>query len=97
MSGPPSIEVRTEEETAHGWRYHVFIDGGRGPVEHIVLLSWVDHEHWSGGRHPPSRVVETIVRLLLEHGAERPIPPTFDAATVRRWLPGLDAAMAQRL
>jgi hypothetical protein len=109
-----TVEVRTEEETEHGWRYHVFVnraaarDGGggsNGEVEHIVLLSWVDHEHWSGGRHPPSRVVERLVQLLVEREAEaaagaqggRPLPPTFDAATARRWYPGLDKALMESL
>ena len=103
----PVVEVRTEEETEHGWRYHVFVElpGAAAPIEHIVLLSWVDHEHWSGGRFPPSRVVQRLVELILERengtaggGAEgRGLPPSFDAATARRWFPGLDKAMAASL
>ena len=103
-SGLPVVEVRTEEETEHGWRYHVFVERGGetggGAVEHIVLLSWVDHEHWSGGRHPPSRVVERLVQLIVEHesgNGGRPLPPTFDAATARRWYPGIDKEMGESL
>jgi hypothetical protein len=97
-----TVDVRTEEETEHGWRYHVFVQqAGAPPVEHIVLLSWVDHEHWSGGRFPPSRVVERLVQLLIEHGGvehgARPLPPTFDASTARRWFPEIDREMAQSL
>ena len=82
-----------------GWRYRVFVDSGNGsgPVEHIVLLSWVDHEHWSGGRHAPSRVVESLMRLLVDRPDRRPLPPTFDAATARRWFPRIDDEMARTL
>ena len=86
----PTVEVTTEEETDRGWRYRVAISREKGAVEHIVFLSWVDHEHWSGGRHPPSRVVERLVGFLLEREGRHPIPPTFDAATARRWFPEID-------
>jgi hypothetical protein len=98
----PVVEVRTEEETEHGWRYRVFVEtpGAGAAVEHIVLLSWVDHEHWSGGRFPPSKVVERVVQLLVEGdgtGAGVKLPACFDASTARRWLPGLDKAMGEAL
>src|SRR3954463_6496524 len=101
----PVVEVRTEEETEHGWRYRVFVDrdgtpGGTGAVEHIVLLSWVDHEHWSGGRFPPSKVVERVVQLLVKgdgKGGGVKLPACFDASTARRWMPGLDKAMGESL
>lgn len=93
----PTVEVKTEEETEHGWRYHVVIDRGQGPIEHIVLLSWVDHEHWSGGRFPPSRVIERLVAFLLDREDTRPLPPTFDAATARRWFPEVDRELPSTL
>lgn len=90
----PTIEVLTEEETARGWSYRVAVSrpGGRG-TEHTVTLAWVDHEHWCGGALPPSRVVESLMRLLAAREHERPIPPRFDAAAARRWFPDLDRAL----
>lgn len=100
VTGLPKVEVKTEEEMPHGWRYHIFVDRGEGggkPVEHIVFLSWVDHEHWSGGRHAPSRVIEALTGLLLERESSHPLPPTFDAATARRWFPEIDREMERLL
>ncbi len=89
-----TIEVKTESETARGWEYGVALVRDSGErSEHTVRLSWADHEHWSGGRDSPSRVVEMLLKLLLEQEAERPLPERFDASTVRRWWPGVDAAM----
>ena len=91
------IQIITERETGHGWEHLVAVvrEGGVR-TEHTVRLSWADHEHWSGGRDAPSRVVETLMNLLVEReGAEggRPVPERFDAATVRRWWAGVDGAM----
>jgi hypothetical protein len=89
------ISVRTEEETDHGWRYVVDVERSGATESHTVSLSWVDHEHWCGGRQPPSRVIERLMNLLIGHG--RPIPATFDAATARRWFPGIDRELAGAL
>jgi hypothetical protein len=85
------IEVHSEQETPHGWSYGVRIErpGGR-ETAHEVTLAWVDHEHWSGGTMAPSRVVEALIRYLLEREDERRIPAKFDASTVRRWYPRVD-------
>lgn len=94
------IEVQTEEETGRGWRYGVRVEreGGRAST-HEVRLAWVDHEHWSGGRAAPSRVVEALLRFLVEREGSggREIPASFDAATVRRWYPDVDGVMGGRV
>jgi hypothetical protein len=88
---PPSIDVRTEEEISRGWEYSVGISRPGGiDSEHTVTLSWADHEYWCGGTRPPSKVVEAVVRFLVDREAERPLPARFDAATARRWFPDLD-------
>lgn len=90
-TNPPRIDVLTEEEMPRGWAYRVTIDRGEvGSSEHAVTLSWADHEHWCGGRLPPSTVVEAVVRFLLGHEGERAIPARFDASTARRWFPAID-------
>jgi hypothetical protein len=71
-------------------------DGG-ARSEHSVTLAWVDHDYWSGGRCPPSRVVEALFQVLTAHEDEWPIPPRFDAATARRRIPLLDSEMHARL
>ncbi len=88
------IEIITEQETGHGWQHHVTVVRDSGArTEHIVRLSWADHEHWSGGRDAPSKVIQTLMELLLERERERAIPDVFDAAAVRRWWPEMDARM----
>jgi hypothetical protein len=94
----PTIEVKTEQESDHGWSYEIAVDRpGGARTEHTVTLAWVDSEHWAGGRFPPSRVVEALVGLLVEREAQRPLPDRFDAATARRWHPDLDALLPTRI
>jgi len=89
-----TVEIITEQETGHGWEHRLAVARDSGArAEHTVRLSWADHEHWSGGRDSPSRVIEKLLGLLLERERERAIPERFDAATVRRWWPGVDQAM----
>jgi hypothetical protein len=96
-NNPAHIEVLTEEESGRGWAYRVSVDRGFGePREHAVTLSWADHEHWCGGRLPPSTVVRAVVRYLAEREDERPMPARFDAATARRWFPAIDRELLLR-
>ena len=97
LAGVTTIEVITEQETGRGWEHRVAVVRESGVrTEHTVRLSWADHEHWSGGRDAPSRVIQTLMELLVEREGERAIPATFDAAAVRRWWPGMDARMQRR-
>jgi hypothetical protein len=96
------ITVQNETETTHGWSYRVRIERvDAQPTEHLVTLSWADHEHWTGGAAPPSRLVEAIARILVEHegqGAVPPrLPPKFDASTARRWRLELDEEIGDAL
>jgi hypothetical protein len=97
-----SINVKTEEEMqqgGRGWQYLVEVvrDDGR-TSEHRVRLSWADHEYWCGGRAAPSRVVEALMRFLVEReSGGKEIPASFDAATARRWYPGVDEEIAGRV
>lgn len=88
------IEVQTEEETGRGWIYHAIADHGGRKSEHSVKLAWVDHELWSGGRVPPSRVIEALLDYLFERGHE--VPAAFDAAMARRWFPDVDRELPGR-
>lgn len=88
---PPAIDVRTEQELGRGWVYAVAVSRPDGnETEHTVSLAWVDHEFWCGGTLPPSKVIEAVVRYLVEREHERPLPARFDAATARRWFPDID-------
>lgn len=92
------VAVVTEEETPRGWRYGVRIERGDGKTsEHEVRLAWVDHEYWSGGRLPPSKVVEAVVHYVLAREDERPLVERFDAAAARRWFPAIDKDLRDRL
>lgn len=83
------IEILDECDTPRGWVYRLevhFEDGAA--TQHEASMSWVDHEHWTSGRIAPSRVIEAVVRFVLEH--ECVLPQKFDAATARRWCRDID-------
>lgn len=97
VTGRGSVDIGQETETAAGWKYEVLIRRpGQEQTSHSVSLSWVDHDYWSGGRLPPSQVVEAVLRYALEHdgdpvrGAMMNWPTHFDAARIRRWFPQMD-------
>ena len=53
-----AIDVGEESETGRGWSYAVrVVWHDDAETEHAVSLSWVDHDHWSGGVRAPSRTV----------------------------------------
>ncbi len=89
------IDVQTEQEDQRGWWYHVLVIESDGREHtHDVRLDWLDHEHWSGGRVAPSRVIEELfASLSLEPEL---IPGRFDASTARRWIPNLDDRLHAR-
>ncbi len=86
------VVVITESETSSGWSYAARLDDG---AEVRVSLSWVDHDHWSGGAKPPSETVRALLEALGSARVE--IPSAFDAATARRWVSDLDARVRERL
>lgn len=91
MSVVRTIEIHSEREATRGWVYTVVLHRSDGASsEHEVSLAWADHDYWSGGALPPSKVVERVIQFALEHRAEEDFPARFDAARVRRWLPRLD-------
>jgi hypothetical protein len=89
----PEVDVKIETERPGGWSYEVQVrhEDGRAS-EHLVRLSWADHDYWSGGASPPSRVVQAVLEYLVRHFA-RPLPARFDAGKARWWAPGIDAEM----
>lgn len=91
------VDIETEQESGRGWEYRAKVSRTPGETtEHTVKLAWVDHEHWSGGRVAPSKVVESLLEFLVEREERRAIPASFDAATVRRWFPDVDRELPGR-
>ncbi|GJM18212.1 MAG: hypothetical protein DHS20C14_04250 [Phycisphaeraceae bacterium] len=91
-----AVEVGAETETARGWSYRVrvvWMDDAES--DHDVSLSWHDHDHWSGGTAPPERVIAAVVRAAGDALGREKLPARFDAASVRRWVPGLDERVAR--
>lgn len=83
--------IDTEQESSRGWEYVARVQRDGAESRHVVLLAWSDHDHWSGGTVPPSRVVEALLRIAGDHLAT--IPVRFDASTLRRLIPDLDASV----
>lgn len=96
----PLILVQTETDNPQSkcWDYTVRIEHGTSPAtQHQIRLAWVDHEHWSGGRIAPSKVLQTVIEHLISHGMEAQLPAKFDAAKARRWIPGIDQELRQAM
>jgi hypothetical protein len=84
-----AARVLEERETAHGWAFRLRLERpGVAPAEHEMTLSWVDHDHWTGGGTPPSRLAERLLGLLGDRVDT--LPARFDAARARRWVPEID-------
>lgn len=96
MKQNPRVEVLTETENAGGWVYSVVVHGPDGVQTHAVTMSWRDHDHWCGGATAPSRVLQALLEYALKNEAPA-LPPKFDAARVRRWLPRVDQELRQTL
>lgn len=93
-----AVEVLTESEVSGGWTHTVRVRRAQGPdTVYTVRLAWVDHDHWCGGTHPPSRVTAAVVERLVACEPILELPERFDASTARRWLPGIDEELAQVL
>ncbi len=93
----PAILVEHEAETDRGWRYDIRLTASASASRLEVSLAWVDHEYWCGGTKSPSRVIEAVIEALLDCVNADELPSRFDAATVRRWCPGIDADVRRRL
>lgn len=93
----PTVDVRQERETLRGWTYEVVLTRGQGTSIHQVSLSWADHDYWSGGSLPPSRVIEAVLAWLADEHPEFAWTERFDASTVRRRFPGVDETLGRRL
>lgn len=82
------VSVTDEREEAGGWRFVVLVGSDERACD--VRLSWVDYEHWSRGVHAPARVIEALVRYLIDRDGEHAVRARFDAASVRRLHPHVD-------
>lgn len=85
-----SARVLEEYETDRGWSFRIALqrEPDEPSTEHEMTLSWVDHDHWTGGAVPPSRLAERLLVIVARRQAD--LPPRFDAARARRWVPDLD-------
>lgn len=84
------VEIGAERCRALGWEYDVALvarDGSR--TDHVVTLSWRDHDYWCGGASAPSKVILAVLEFVIAR-REAPFPARFDAARARRWLPTID-------
>lgn len=94
-----TIEVGAETETGSGWSYDITLTTSGGASTHRVTLCWHDHDYWCGGALAPSRMLERLLDLVLQHLGQGStpdrLPDRFDCATARRWLPDLDDQLRQ--
>lgn len=92
------LEIGEETEQTSGWAYRVAQIDEQGKVRstHTVLLSWVDHDQFSGGASRPSTVVQAVLDAILDAGITQ-WPERFDLSTARRWVPDLRAALLEKL
>ena len=94
----PTVTIETELDTPSGWEFEVrVVQRGRGVRTLTLRMSWADFDHWSGGASPPSTVAQAVVELAIERKADAANLGDFDAAMLRRWFPGADAALQSKL
>jgi hypothetical protein len=91
------VEIVEERDTSRGWEFLARLDTPRGPRDVVLLMSWVDCEHWSRGGAPPADVAREVLRLLVERDGLDSLPDRFDAARLRRLHPDSDDALRDRL
>lgn len=88
---PPQVVITTETETERGWWFDARITPHAGPARSVRLrLDWSDYEHWTRGKTAPSVAAEALLRAAITLGDANLLPDSFDAAALRRRLPGLD-------
>ncbi len=84
------VRVVTETEERSGWAFQVEIERAEGVSSHLVRLGWADYDYWSHGMSSPARVIESLVRYLVEHKSATLSRQVFDAARARREFPEID-------
>jgi len=93
-----SVSIDRESETEAGWSFScrgIMPDGTEHRIE--LGLSWADYDHWApDGSVAPQHVAAAVLTLLLEQD-DFPDRPRFDAALLRRLLPGADAMLQTRV
>ncbi len=91
------VEIEREREVESGWEFDVRVNAGSGadPARFALTLSWADYDHWSSGTEPPSDIARQVIEFVVARRTIEHLPPRFDAATVRRWLPEIDAALTR--
>jgi hypothetical protein len=95
---PLAVIVETEIDTPGGWEFGVRVtQRGKADRNLTLRMSWADSEHWSGGASAPSIVAQAVVELALERKPESVNLGDFDAAMLRRWFPGADDTLRNRL
>ncbi len=91
------IDVQTEEDADHGWRFVVAVTDDGRRREHEVTLAWADYDLWCRGRSSPQRVIETAFEFLLEREPSAAILGRFDCALIRRFFPEVDRVLPERI
>ncbi len=93
-------EIEIKKETRHDrkWEYEAEItDQGSRYVFHITL-NWAEYNHWcKSGDEQPQRVVEALLRFLLEREPASAIMSRFDCAIVRRFFPEVDERLPRMI
>ena len=93
------IEILTETEEEHGWRFAVRVseDAAQAspPKDLTITLSWADYDLWCRGSSPPEAVAKRVIEYLLTQRPLGEIPTRFDAAKVRMWYGGVDGALGR--
>jgi len=96
---PAPVEILTETEGPRGWQFTaqaVRADGSLLPIR--IDLSWADYDWWCpDGSAPPAAVIEAVLRWMLDHPGDRPLPARLDASQVRRMHPDADRAIRRML
>ncbi|MBI1371104.1 MAG: hypothetical protein GC162_20940 [Planctomycetes bacterium] len=92
-----NVDVKTEEDTGHGWKFQVAVDEDGRRHDFDVTLNWADYDLWCHGQVSPERVIKAAFAFLLSREPVGAIMRKFDCAVIRRYFPEVDKELKSLL
>ena len=89
------ISLDRESDTDAGWEFRITITQDGRASNHVVSMSFHDHDYWCSGTEPPERTARRALRIIADERPQRlwPMPERIDLAASRRCIRDFDDRM----